>query len=47
MRERIPLQMIVRVTGIVLSTIVVVFILVLSFMPKESYLEISLDSLCR
>lgn len=41
MRERIPLQMIVRVTGIVLSTIVVVFILVLSFMPKESYLEIS------
>ncbi|WP_320123568.1 antibiotic resistance protein VanZ [uncultured Sphaerochaeta sp.] len=41
MRERIPLQMIVRVTGIILSTLVVTLILVFSFMPKESYPEIS------
>ncbi|WP_319758007.1 antibiotic resistance protein VanZ [uncultured Sphaerochaeta sp.] len=41
MRERIPLQMIVRVTGTILSIIVVTLILVFSFMPKESYPEIS------
>lgn len=41
MRERIPLQMIVRVTGLILSTLVVTLILVFSFMPKESYPEIS------
>ncbi|MGE4453162.1 MAG: antibiotic resistance protein VanZ [Sphaerochaeta sp.] len=41
MRERIPLQKIVRVSGIALSTIVVCLILVFSFMPKETYPEIS------
>jgi hypothetical protein len=41
MRERIPLQMIVRITGTILSIIMVTLILVFSFMPKESYLEIS------
>lgn len=41
MRERIPLQMIVRVTGTILSVLVVTLILIFSFMPKESYPEIS------
>ncbi|MGH0052512.1 MAG: antibiotic resistance protein VanZ [Sphaerochaetaceae bacterium] len=41
MRERLPLQRIVRVTGIVLSAIVVGLILVFSFIPKEAYPKIS------
>jgi len=41
MSGRIPLQKIVRITGIVLTLVVVGLILAFSFMPKEAYPKIS------
>ncbi len=41
MSGRIPLQKIVRITGIVLTIVVVGLILAYSFMPKEAYPQIS------
>ena len=41
MSRRIPLQKIVRVTGIILTLVVVYLIVLFSFMSKESYPQIS------